>query len=153
MPPLRGATLLVNLSAAQTRRRLHGFGHGVRQVHSGGRNRAVIIHTATGGHLRALQARFADVGWADQEEDLPEPLENLRNLGPQSATWLRAAGICHRADLERIGPVVAFRRVREAQPRASLNLLWALAAALDGRDWRELTAPEKAALRAELARN
>ena len=53
--------LLVNLVASQTRRRLKGFGHGIRRVATDGKNRAVIFHTATGQHLRELEALFADV--------------------------------------------------------------------------------------------
>lgn len=53
--------LLVNLGASQTRRRLKGFGHGVRRVATDGKNRAVIFHTATGQHLQELEAPFADV--------------------------------------------------------------------------------------------
>lgn len=63
----KGDKLYVNLSAARTRQRLKGFGHGVRKVHSGGRNRAVVIHTATGEHLAELERKFADVGCARSE--------------------------------------------------------------------------------------
>jgi hypothetical protein len=62
MPDPKGEKLLVNLSASQTRRRLKGFGHGVRKIHSAGRNQAVIVHTARGRSLAELQAKFADVG-------------------------------------------------------------------------------------------
>jgi DNA transformation protein and related proteins len=51
----------VKLSANHTRQRLKGRGFGVRKVHSDGRNRAVIIHTATGQHRDELHALFADV--------------------------------------------------------------------------------------------
>jgi DNA transformation protein and related proteins len=37
------------------------------------------------------------------------PVENLRNLGHTSATWLREIGVYTRSDLERIGPVLAYR--------------------------------------------
>jgi hypothetical protein len=63
MPELKGDKLYVNLGATQTRRRLKGFGHGVRKVQSAGKNQAVIIHTATGRHLRELENLFADVGF------------------------------------------------------------------------------------------
>ena len=53
--------LFVNLSASQTRRRLKGLGYGVRKVESADRNKAVIFHTATGDHLRELEAIFVDV--------------------------------------------------------------------------------------------
>jgi len=66
MPDLKGDKLFVNLSASQARRRLKGFGHGVRKVQSAGRSQAVIIHTATGRHLEELENRFADVRFTRQ---------------------------------------------------------------------------------------
>lgn len=77
------------------------------------------------------------------------PIESLLNLGPKSGQWLRDAGINTIADLERLGPVVAYRLVKQHQPKASLNLLWALAAGLKGKDWRELTEETKRRLRKE----
>ena len=77
------------------------------------------------------------------------PIESLRNLGPKSGEWLRESGITTIAELERLGPVVAFRFVKQRQPRASLNLLWAMAAGLKGKDWRELTEATKMRLRKE----
>ena len=58
----KGDRLLVYIGATEARRRLKGFGHGVRKVQSAGRNQALIIHTATGRHLEELEAKFADVG-------------------------------------------------------------------------------------------
>lgn len=63
MPDPEGQRLIVNLAASHARRRLRGFGHGVRKIHSGGKNRAVIIHTATGRNLEELKRLFADVGF------------------------------------------------------------------------------------------
>ena len=77
------------------------------------------------------------------------PIESLLNLGPKSGQWLREAGITTIAELERLGPVVAFRLVKQHQPKASLNLLWALAAGLKGKNWRELTEATKGRLRKE----
>lgn len=62
MAEIKGDKLFVNVGASQARRRLKGFGHGVRKVQSAGRNKAVIIHTATLRHLAELEALFADVG-------------------------------------------------------------------------------------------
>ena len=70
----KGDYLFVNLSAAQTRRRLKGFGHGVRKIQSGGKNQAVIIHTATGQHLAELEKRFEDVGHSTNQHELSEPI-------------------------------------------------------------------------------
>ncbi len=61
MGEVNGDRLYVELGASQVRRRLKGHGFGVRKVHSDGKNRAVIIHTATGDHLRDLEALFQDV--------------------------------------------------------------------------------------------
>lgn len=75
------------------------------------------------------------------------PVEFLFNLGPKSGQWLREAGIRTIADLERIGPVAAYRLVKRRQPSASLNLLLALAAGLKNKDWRRLSDATKARLR------
>ena len=66
--------LFVNLGASQTRRRLKGFGHGVRKVETAGSNKAVIVHNATGQHLRQLQAKFSDVGYSETEIATQEPI-------------------------------------------------------------------------------
>ena len=66
----KGDKLYVNLSAAEVRRRLKGFGHGVRKVQSAGKNRAVVIHTATGQHLAELEAVFGDAKVSHSEAGL-----------------------------------------------------------------------------------
>lgn len=78
-------------------------------------------------------------------------IETLLNLGPQSVQWLQEAGISTIAELEHIGPVVAYRLVKKRQPKASLNLLWALAAGLEGKNWREISDTTKRRLRQEAA--
>jgi hypothetical protein len=60
MNEIKGDRLYVKLGASQVRRRLKGHGSGVRKVHSDGKSRAVIIHTATGEHLRELKSLFQD---------------------------------------------------------------------------------------------
>ena len=71
----KGDRLYVNLSASQARRRLKGFGHGVKKVQSAGKNRAVIIHTATGQHLEELEAVFGDVTHSSSENELGSDVE------------------------------------------------------------------------------
>jgi len=93
MPEPIGEKLFVNASTSQARRRLKGFGHGVRKVHSAGRNQAVIVHTATGRHLTELEAKFADVGCSSAESGSSGAIENLPNLGRTSAAPLRDAGV------------------------------------------------------------
>ncbi|MEM7583298.1 MAG: TfoX/Sxy family DNA transformation protein [Acidobacteriota bacterium] len=71
----------------------------------------------------------------------------MRNLGPASARWLEVVGITSRSDLERVGAAGAFQRVRDAGFRPSLNLLYALQAALLDAHWTDLPAELKAQLR------
>lgn len=63
----KGARLYVDLSASRVRRLVKGFGHGVRKVQSAGKNRAVVIHTATGRHLKELKALFGGIGVSSSE--------------------------------------------------------------------------------------
>jgi hypothetical protein len=71
MKEFKGEKLYVALGASKVRRRLKGYGFGVRKVYSDGKDRAVIIHTATGEHLRELEAFFQDVLTTP---DNPQPL-------------------------------------------------------------------------------
>jgi DNA transformation protein and related proteins len=78
------------------------------------------------------------------------PVGSLRNLGPKSARMLIEAGVLTVGELRRLGPVKAYARVKALAPkRASLNLLWAMAAGLDDRDWRALSPAEKQSLLVE----
>ncbi len=77
-------------------------------------------------------------------------LHLLRNLGPRSAAMLADAGIETVGDLRALGAAGAFRRLRFMGGKPSRNLLWAMAAGLQGRDWRTLDEDEKAALEAAL---
>lgn len=142
--------LYVNLSASQARKRLKGHGLGVRRVEAADRNQALIVHTATGDHLRQLRSLFSNVLTSSSKELLDTPVENLRNLGPTSAIWLQEIGVYTKSDLQRLGPVLAYQLVSQHQPRTSLNLLWAMSAALSDRDWREVTSEEKERLKTEL---
>ena len=69
MGEINGDRLCVEIGASQVRRRLKGHGFGVRKVHSDGKNRAVIIHTATGDHLRELKALFQDAIRSHNEDE------------------------------------------------------------------------------------
>jgi len=120
-------------------------------VQSDGRNQAVIIHTATGRHLHELQNKFADVGFSGRVSDLSEPIENLRNLGAASGFWLREVGIQTIADLERVGPVLAFQLITQRNPAATLTWLWAMAAGLKGINLQDLPEAQKDRLRHQLS--
>jgi hypothetical protein len=73
---IKGEKLYVALGASKVRRRLKGHGFGVRKVYSDGKNRAVIIHTATGDHLRQLEAFFQDVLSTPTDSYQPHPGED-----------------------------------------------------------------------------
>lgn len=72
----------------------------------------------------------------------------LKNIGPVSMEWLRAVGIASREDLERLGSVEAYRLVKAHGFNASLNLLYALEAALQDIHWTTLSPQTKAKLKA-----
>lgn len=143
--------LYVNLSASQTRKRLKGHGLGVRKVAATDRNQSVIIHTATGLHLRELESLFNDLTNSPWHEEMDIPVENLRNLGASSAARLREINIHTRADLERCGPAAAYQRIKQS-PHTTVNtsLLWALAGALADCDSRDLDASTRQRLIDEL---
>jgi hypothetical protein len=75
----------------------------------------------------------------------------LRNVGGKSAAWLRQVGIRTRADLETHGAVGAFIKVKKAGFKPSLNLLYALAGALDDCHWQQLGSERRESLLTELA--
>lgn len=77
-------------------------------------------------------------------------LGKLLNLGPKSASWLRAAGIETQADLARLGSVEAYRRALAAGTPPNLNLLYALEGALLELRWDRLSPAVKENLRARL---
>ena len=79
------------------------------------------------------------------------PLVKLKNLGAKSQAWLRDVGLHTRADLEALGPVLAYKIVKHHHPEATLLLLYALYGALHDRHWASLTDEEKFHLAEEAA--
>lgn len=152
MNEIKGRQLLVNLGASQVRKRLKHFGHGVKKVRAVDRGQAVVIHTASGEHRRELEALFDDVGCAEEEAQLGVPIESVRNLGRQSAQWLQEVGVLTKEDLQSRGAVLVYRLVKRNHAAVTLNLLWALAAGLQDRDFRDLTTEEKEQLLHEVNR-
>jgi hypothetical protein len=66
---------------------------------------------------------------------------------------LAEVGIHTIGEIRAIGAAKAYVRVRAVRSRgASVNLLWSMAAGLDGRGWQEVSAEEKASLLAEVRR-
>lgn len=64
--------------------------------------------------------------------------DKIRNVGPKSAAWLRQVGVRTQADLEALGAVAAFMKVKRAGFRPSLNLVYSLEGALLGCHWQQV---------------
>jgi DNA transformation protein len=74
-------------------------------------------------------------------------IRDLRNLGPRSEQLLAQIGIRSADGLRRRGAVDAYLALRRVGAIRSLNMLWAMAGALDpwpeGQDWREVAAGDQ----------
>ncbi|MCU0757910.1 MAG: TfoX/Sxy family protein [Steroidobacteraceae bacterium] len=74
-------------------------------------------------------------------------IRDLRNLGPRSETLLERIGVRSVEALRRRGAVEAYVALRRIGATRSLNMLWAMAGALDpwpeGCDWRDVAAGEQ----------
>jgi hypothetical protein len=66
-------------------------------------------------------------------------MSKLRNLGPKSSEWLSAVGVHSLEDVERLGVVETYLRVKAAFPdRVSLNMLWGLQGAVMEIPWNQI---------------
>ena len=69
-------------------------------------------------------------------------IRDLRNLGMKSEQMLHEIGVYSADELRRRGAVQAFAQLKQAGITSSLNMLWALAGALEpwpeGQHWREV---------------
>jgi DNA transformation protein and related proteins len=75
-----------------------------------------------------------------------EPVEKIRNIGPKSMAWLRQTGVRSLVDLQAVGALAAFVRIKRAGFRPSLNLLYALEGAILGCHWQEIPDTRRAEL-------
>lgn len=73
-------------------------------------------------------------------------LAALANLGPKSAQALVASGITSFAQLRRLGSVAAYARVKQHEPKVTLNLLWALEGALGAEPWQVVAKEHRTSL-------
>ena len=64
----------------------------------------------------------------------------MRNMGPKSRQWLASIGVHTLDDVVSLGVIETYKRVKAAYPeKVSLNLLYALQAALLDLPWNELS--------------
>lgn len=74
-------------------------------------------------------------------------ISDMRNLGPQMEMWLAELDIDDDDDLRQIGAVDAWRRLRfRFGGQVTVTALYAMAAALSGCHWRDLSMAERARL-------
>ena len=81
-----------------------------------------------------------------QQPDPAVALAAVANLGPRSAEALVAAGISSVDELKRLGSVAAYAKVKQAEPRVTLNLLWALEGAITGLPWQVVAKEHRTSL-------
>ncbi|MDA1280683.1 MAG: TfoX/Sxy family DNA transformation protein [Chloroflexi bacterium] len=79
-------------------------------------------------------------------------IADLKGLGPTTVNRLSLIGITRIDQLEDLGAVAAYRRLKDAFPEwTSLNALWGIQAALMEIDWRHLPEEIKQQLLDDLA--
>lgn len=64
------------------------------------------------------------------------PIGSAQNIGPKSAEALARAGLTTFAQLQQMGAVAAYVKVKSTNPGITLNLLWALEGAIAGLPWQ-----------------
>jgi len=74
----------------------------------------------------------------------------ILNFGPKTMQWLREVGVHTLTDLEQLGSVEVYIRLKQSRPGVSLNALWGLEAALRGIHWTKLPKHVKDRLRQEV---
>ena len=78
-------------------------------------------------------------------------LSKLKGLGPKSERCLNEIGIKTKSDLEAIGPIQAFLKLREeCSIKPGLNFLYAMVGALEEKHWADIAKSEKGRLLMEL---
>ena len=71
---------------------------------------------------------------------------SFQGLGPKSRQWLGAVGIHTPEQLAAQDPFEVFARLKAMQPGVSLNLLYALIGAVEGRDWRAVAREDRTSI-------
>ncbi len=78
------------------------------------------------------------------------PIEKIPNLSTVSVKLLQAVGIATAEDLQKVGAIEAYIRLKEGGFNPSLNFLWAAFAGLEGMHWQEVTPEMKRQLKKTL---
>ena len=75
------------------------------------------------------------------------PIRKLKNLGPASERMLAQIDVFTAGDIRTLSPALIYQILRDKGTHVSMNLLYALEAAITGRHWLELSVDEKNQLR------
>lgn len=89
----------------------------------------------------------------DSAEDCKPVLESiagLPNLGPASREMLDSIGIKTGQDLLDCDAIFAYHRLKQQGRAVSLNLIYAILGAQQGKAWRQIQKEQKAAILAKL---
>lgn len=70
----------------------------------------------------------------------------LRNLGPTSRARLASIGIVTARQLLQADPFEVYARLKAAHPGTSLNMLYALIGAVEGRHWQEVRRTDRTSI-------
>jgi DNA transformation protein and related proteins len=87
------------------------------------------------------EARLRPAQYAANGGDVA--LSNMRGLGPASLRMLVAIDVTSAKQLRAADPFDVYAAIKKNQNGASVNLLYALIGAIEGRDWREVARTEK----------
>jgi DNA transformation protein and related proteins len=80
--------------------------------------------------------------WAEQP---------IKNIGPKTSAWLHKVGVHTLEDIEALGVVEVYKRLKTAFPnKVSLNALYGLQAAILNTHWNNLPPDMKADLKAQV---
>jgi DNA transformation protein and related proteins len=75
----------------------------------------------------------------------------IKNIGPKTTAWLHEVGIHTLEEIEALGAVEVYKRLKAAFPhKVSLNALYGLQAAILNIHWNDLPPDMKADLRAQV---
>lgn len=97
------------------------------------------------GYMRKAQdTRRRSVGRSFGKRETA--LADVPNLGPKSAQMLARAGITTLKQLRELGTIAAYVSAKRAGGNVSLNLLWALEAALTGMRWQDVARAHRTSL-------
>jgi DNA transformation protein and related proteins len=69
---------------------------------------------------------------------VPSDLASMRGLGPASAKMIAQAGVTTSVALKKADLYQLYARIKQQQPKVSINLLYAMIGAVENEDWRTI---------------